>query len=100
MIEWLKEIEQNVLLAINGAHTPFLDELMWLVSDKFIWFPFYLLLFVFVYLKYSLKHALWFTLFGFAAVALADSTANFGFKHTDRKSTRLNSSHVRISYAV
>ena len=82
MIEWLKEIEQNVLLAINGAHTPFLDELMWLVSDKFIWFPFYLLLFVFVYIKYSLKHALWFTLFGFAAVALADSTANFVFKHT------------------
>lgn len=82
MIEWLKEIEQTVLIAINSTHSPFLDKLMWRISDKFIWFPFYLFLFVLVYVKYSLKHALWFTLFGFAAVGIADFTANFGFKHT------------------
>src|SRR5690554_288541 len=82
MIEWLKEVEQTVLIAINSAHSPLLDSFMWLVSGKFIWFPFYLLLFVLVYLKYSLKQALWFTLFGFAALGLADFTANFGFKHT------------------
>jgi undecaprenyl-diphosphatase len=82
MIEWLKEIEQTILISINSTHSPFLDWLMWWISDKFIWFPFYLLLFVLVYLKYSLKHALWFTVFGFAAVGLADFTANFGFKHT------------------
>lgn len=82
MIEWLKEIEQTVLIGINSTHSPFLDWLMWWVSDKFIWFPFYLFLFVLVYIKYSLKHALWFTLFGFAAVGLADFTANYGFKHT------------------
>ena len=82
MIEWLKEIEQTVLIAINGTHSPALDYLMWWISDKFIWFPFYIFLFVLVYTKYSLKHALWFTAFGLAAVGLADFTANFGFKHT------------------
>ncbi|WP_107038402.1 phosphatase PAP2 family protein [Brumimicrobium mesophilum] len=82
MIDWLKEIEQTILISINGANTPLLDFLMWWVSDKFIWFPFYIFLFVLVYIKYSLKHALWFTAFGLAAVGLADFTANFGFKHT------------------
>ncbi|PWH85909.1 phosphatase PAP2 family protein [Brumimicrobium oceani] len=82
MIEWLKEIEQTVLIAINSAHSPFLDWLMWWISNTPIWFPFYIFLFVLVYYKYSLKHAVWFTVFGFAAVGFADFTANYGFKHT------------------
>lgn len=82
MIEWLKEIEQSILIGINGAHSPFLDYLMWWISNTPIWFPFYLFLFVLVYSKYSLKHAIWFTVFGLAAVGVADFTANFGFKHT------------------
>ena len=82
MIEWLKEIEQTILISINSSHSPFLDWLMWWISDKFLWFPFYLLLFILVYIKFSLKYALWFTAFGFAAVGLADFTANYGFKHT------------------
>src|SRR5690554_6916350 len=81
MIEWLKEIEQSTLLFINGMHTPFLDTLMWWISDKFVWFPFYIVLFILVYIKYSLRKAIWFTIIGFAAVGFADFTATYLFKY-------------------
>ncbi len=80
MIDWIREIDFNLLLAINGAHSSFLDTLMWGISGKFIWFPMYIFLFVLVYLKYPLKHAVWFTLFGIAAVGLCDFTSTHLFK--------------------
>lgn len=80
MIDWLKGIEQEILLAINGAHSPFLDTLMWWISSKLLWFPLYLTLFILVYWKYSLKHAIWFTIFGFAAVGFCDATTTYIFK--------------------
>jgi len=81
MIDWLKEIEQQILIAINGANTPSLDVFMWTVSEKLTWFPFYLLLFYFVYKKYTLKHAIVFTLVGFAAVGFCDATTTYVFKY-------------------
>ncbi|MDE6017730.1 MAG: phosphatase PAP2 family protein [Muribaculaceae bacterium] len=36
--------DQQILLFFNGYHTPFLDELMDLITGKWIWIPFYLLL--------------------------------------------------------
>lgn len=81
MIDWLKEIEQSVLLAINGANNPSLDVFMWWVSEKLTWFPLYLILFILVYRKYSLKHAIFFTLAGFAAVGLCDFTTTYLFKY-------------------
>lgn len=81
MIEWIKSIDQAIVLAINGAHSPLLDTIMWWISAKLIWFPLYLLLFVLVYLKYSLKHAIWFTIIGFVAIGLTDATATYAFKY-------------------
>lgn len=81
MIDWLKEIDQNILLAINGANSPALDVFMWWVSEKIVWFPLYLFLFILVYKKYSLKYAIWFTVFGFAAVGLCDFTTTHLFKY-------------------
>lgn len=93
MIDWLTQIDYNILLAINGFHTPFLDTLMWYISEKFTWFPLYLLLFVLVYLKYPLKQAIWFTVFGFLAVGLCDFTTTYLFKETVM---RLRPSHNPI----
>jgi len=80
MIEWVEQFDHQLLLFINHAHAPWLDQIMWSISNKFVWFPLYLILFILVYLKYSWKHALIFTLLGFAAVGLADFTATFGIK--------------------
>lgn len=80
MIEWIEKIDQELLLFINGLHTPVLDEIMWAISGKLIWFPLYLLLFILVFRKIPLKQSIWFVIFGLAAVGLADFTATFGFK--------------------
>lgn len=80
MIEWLEHLDQQIIIAINGLHTPMLDYIMWYISSKFLWFPFYIFLFILVYIKFSLRKAILFTLFGFAAVGLADFLATFVFK--------------------
>jgi undecaprenyl-diphosphatase len=80
MIEWIEKIDQDLLLFINGMHSPYLDEIMWAISGKLIWFPLYLFLFVLVFRKTPIKQAIWFVVFGLAAVGLADFTATFGFK--------------------
>lgn len=80
MIDWIEKIDQELLLFINGMHNPYLDEIMWAISGKLIWFPLYLLLFILVFKKTPLKQSIWFVFFGFAAVGLADFTATFIFK--------------------
>lgn len=44
LIEYLSSFEDSLLLAINGAHNPVMDFLMWQYSAKWIWLPFYLFL--------------------------------------------------------
>lgn len=44
MIETLKSIDQSLFLFLNGLHSPFMDEVMYWVSDKYFWFPFYAVL--------------------------------------------------------
>lgn len=80
MIEWIERIDHELLLFINGMHNPYLDEIMWAISGKLIWFPLYLFLFILVFRKTPTKQAIWFVVFGLAAVGLADFTATYGFK--------------------
>ena len=44
MLEQLLHIDTEILLAINGWHTPWADQLMWIISAKATWIPLYLLL--------------------------------------------------------
>lgn len=37
------ELDSQFLLLINGFHSEYLDRLMWLVSGKQVWIPFYLI---------------------------------------------------------
>ena len=40
-MEGLLELDREILLGINGAHSPFWDDLMWWVSYKLTWIPVY-----------------------------------------------------------
>ena len=40
----MSEIDSQFLLLINGFHTGYLDQLMWLISGKLVWIPFYLII--------------------------------------------------------
>ena len=44
MLKQLIHIDTEILLAINGWHTPWADTLMWIISAKETWIPLYLLL--------------------------------------------------------
>ncbi len=58
MLEILRGIDTKLLLAINGAHSPTLDFIMFWISDRLIWIPFYCWLLFSLYRIY-LKDTLW-----------------------------------------
>jgi undecaprenyl-diphosphatase len=75
MIDFLNELDTRLLLAINGHHTPFWDTVMWQLSDRFIWIPFYLALIGFVIYEYKKKS--WMIFIGiFITILLADQIAS------------------------
>jgi len=53
MLDFLKELDQQVFLFLNGLHTDSLDFLMWWFSDKLIWIPLYLFFFYLLLRKYG-----------------------------------------------
>ncbi len=57
MIETLTSLDNQFLLFFNGNHTPFLDELMSLITGKWIWIPFYLMLIDLLFKKLGPKKA-------------------------------------------
>lgn len=42
MIDYLLELNNRILLAINGAHTGFLDTFMMIATNRWTWIPLYL----------------------------------------------------------
>lgn len=41
MLETLQQLDQQLLLTLNGMHAPFWDNFMWIVSAKMTWVPMY-----------------------------------------------------------
>lgn len=56
--ELLLDFDTQLLLWINGMHTSFLDQFMWLVSGKAVWIPFYLVSLYVVYKNVGWKQTL------------------------------------------
>ena len=54
----MTEIDSQFLLLINGFHTDYLDRLMWLISGKLVWIPFYIITLFAIYKKRGWKGAL------------------------------------------
>ncbi|HCX24274.1 MAG: phosphatase PAP2 family protein [Flammeovirgaceae bacterium] len=55
MLDWLKEIDLNLFLEVNGLGSPYLDGFMIFMSKKLVWIPLYLLLTFRLYQKYDIK---------------------------------------------
>ena len=54
LLETIKEWDSSLFLTLNGAHSPFWDEIMWWASEKYTWWPFYLLLIILFFLLFCL----------------------------------------------
>lgn len=62
MIDFLQQIDQWILLAFNGHHTAAMDRLMMLISDRYVWFPFYGLLLLLMLRSFGWRRTLVYTL--------------------------------------
>ena len=69
MLEWLKHIDQQLFLFLNGMHSTAFDEIMWLISNKFIWIPLYLLI-IYWFFKYNPENG-WIWLIGIILLVIA-----------------------------
>lgn len=72
MFDVLKQIDENLLLAINGWNSSFADEVMSVVSDRLTWVPLYLFCAWLLVHRFGLKNGILLTLAVIAAVGAAD----------------------------
>lgn len=79
-MDWILKIDTQIFLAINGWHNELWDGIMWWISGKTTWWPFYLLLLAFMTwkLKWRLVPVL---LFIILVITLADQTSVHLFKN-------------------
>lgn len=79
MIDKLIHFDQEIFLALNGAHNSFFDFVMYWASDKLIWIPLYLFLLILVFIKLRWKGV--FVLLAIAAlITLSDQASVHLFK--------------------
>ncbi|HLO90401.1 MAG TPA: phosphatase PAP2 family protein [Lentimicrobium sp.] len=52
MLEFLLKLDRQFFLAINGWHSPFFDEIMYVLSQKLVWAPLYAILLIMLWLVY------------------------------------------------
>jgi len=79
-MDWLTQLDSRLFLTINGFHSETWDGIMWWVSGKTTWWPFYLLLVG--YLVWKRKWQLVaMILFIVAVITLADQTSVHLFKN-------------------
>jgi undecaprenyl-diphosphatase len=75
IIHKIVQFDQQIFLLINGLHSTWLDPVMWAVSSKYLWYPFYLVLIYFIVLKR--KKEFWITLIAITImIILSDQSAN------------------------
>jgi undecaprenyl-diphosphatase len=79
MLEWLKSIDTQVFLAINGAHDLVIDFIMYWASNKMIWIPFYILLAYLLIRDYG-RRGWMLLLLGGVAILVSDQTCTHLFK--------------------
>ncbi len=74
MIEQLNSIDTNIMLALNGLHTPYWDLFMEAFSGKLIWIPLYLSIAYLLFKNLNWKEATLFIIAIAIAVGLSDMT--------------------------
>lgn len=74
MLDYLINIDSQLLLFFNSYHTPFLDNFMMLFSGRFVWVPMYAVILLILFKKFKPATAALFVLGLVAAIALADQT--------------------------
>ncbi len=72
MIETLTSLDQQILLFFNGYHSYFTDEAMALITGRWIWIPFYVILIDMLFKKLGPKYAALTLIAVVLAIVMAD----------------------------
>lgn len=72
IMPFLQEADEELLLVINCLHTQLLDQIMWILSDKLVWIPFYILLAILMYRRIGARR----TLIALLCIALTITAAD------------------------
>ena len=72
MLETLQQLDQQLLLTLNGLHTPFWDSFMWIVSAKLTWSPLYAALLFVLYRNFNIRATLFFLIVIVLTIVYAD----------------------------
>lgn len=80
MADYLEHLDQQLLLLINHLHSPILDRVMWVVSERYFGVPFYLIFLFLNFRKFKWPKMIFPTLAIALAVGLADLISNNLFK--------------------
>lgn len=79
MLEKIKEWDTELFLYLNGLHHPALDTVMYLITSRFFWIPFYVVIVIFLFRQYRMQ-AFWVVIAIALTITLADQTASGLFK--------------------
>ncbi|MFC2125515.1 phosphatase PAP2 family protein [Bacteroidota bacterium] len=71
MLEFLLDIDVQIFLILNGLHAPWLDKLMYLITNKYVWIPFYVFIIVLISWRFGWKGVTGLILI-IVAISLAD----------------------------
>lgn len=72
MLDFLIDLDTQILLFFNGLHSTFFDYFMMAFTGKFIWVPMYATIVYILFRRYSWKVALCYTIAITTAIACAD----------------------------
>ncbi|MDE7410568.1 MAG: phosphatase PAP2 family protein [Paramuribaculum sp.] len=73
-MEWLTDLDSSFLLWINSHHSDFFDQVMYVISYRWTWIPFYALLIAYIFFRCHWKRAIAILIAVALAVTLADQT--------------------------
>lgn len=80
-MQYLINIDTDLLLWINQHHAEWADNLMWIISGRLTWLPLYALLIVMLFWRFGWRRALFFCLALVAAAGLSDWISSGVIKH-------------------
>lgn len=72
MIDFLNNIDTQILLFFNSIHTPLLDNFFWIVTGKYVWIPMYATALLILLKGFSTRQAIALAIGVVLAITMAD----------------------------
>lgn len=76
----LEKLDQQFFLLINSCNSPFWDDVMWFISEKYVWIPLYVAIAIYLGFKYKRKTLVLLLFFAFT-ILLSDQISVKCFKY-------------------